>query len=81
MAQNVQSSSRPNRYGLPFTVDPEKLKARVYVQSEIHNHNKPSLRAAPRKPKERQVFHTILFFIRVSFCCRNYLVHMENWSH
>lgn len=57
MSHNIQGlpgSSRSNQYGFPFTVDPEKLRARVCVQSEIHGHNKPSLKAAQRKPKERQ---------------------------
>lgn len=64
MTHNIQGlpgSSRPNQYGFPFTVDPEKLRARVCVQSEIHGHNKPSLKAAQRKPKERQVFNVICF--------------------
>lgn len=68
MAQNVQGvsgSSRPNQYGLPFTVDPDKLRARVCVRPEIHTHNKPSLKAAQRKPKERQVFN-ILVFVQIS---------------
>ena len=63
MSHNIQGlpgSSRSNQYGFPFTVDPEKLRARVCVQSEIHGHNKPSLKAAQRKPKERQVLNTVL---------------------
>ena len=54
-----------NQYNFPFSVDPEKLRARVCVQSEIHGrHNKPSLKAAQRKPKERQVYINLLCFFR-----------------
>ena len=69
MAQNVQgfpSSSRPSQYGFSFSVDPEKLRARMCVQSEIHGHNKPSLKAAQRKPKERQVCKAVFLFIQIS---------------
>ena len=57
MAQNLQGllDSKSNQYGLPFSVDAEKLKARICAKSEIHSHNKPSLKAAHRKPKDRQV--------------------------
>ncbi|XP_065911794.1 dynein axonemal heavy chain 6-like [Dysidea avara] len=56
MAQNLQGllDSKSNQYGLPFSVDAEKLKARICAKSEIHSHNKPSLKAAHRKPKDRQ---------------------------
>ena len=82
MAHNVQGlPGSGSQYGFPFTVDPEKLRARVCVQSEIHSHNKPSLKAAQRKPKERQVFKYYCVTFRLVFYCRNCLVRMENWSH
>jgi len=72
MAQNLQGLLGPksNQCGLPFSVDAEKLKARICAKSEIHSHNKPSLKAAHRKPKDRQVLFLSL---------KNTFIHLDNY--